>query len=46
MDEGNATGIGHTGIFPRAADTYYPLPYFCGISTIVSTLILLHLLAS
>jgi len=43
MDEGNATGIFRTSFFPRAADTYYPLPYFCGISTIVSTLILLHL---
>ena len=43
MDEGNSTGITHTSFFPRAADTYYPLPYFCGISTIVSTLILLHL---
>ena len=42
LDEGN-TGIVHASFFPRAADTYYPLPYFCGISTIVSTLILLHL---
>ena len=43
MDGGNSTGIAHTSFFPRSADTYYPLPYFCGISTIVSTLILLHL---